>query len=72
MQVHKFVKKQGVAVILTPDRSGGNLPNGVDAWSFQKTLEISESDPPRIGASSKEILDGIAADGLFKWPDGGK
>ena len=71
MQVHKFIKKQGSAVILTSDRLGSNLPEGTDAWTFQKSLEVSDVDPPRIGASSKEIIDGINADGFFIWPDGG-
>lgn len=71
MQVHKFIKKTGIGIILTGDRSGSNLPGGADDWTYQKTVEVAEDDKPRIGASSKEILDGIAADGHFKWPDGG-
>lgn len=70
MDVHKFQKKTGSMVILTPDRAGADLPGGPNAWFFEKTLSLNENDPPRIGASSKDILAAIKRDGFYKWPDG--
>jgi hypothetical protein len=77
MLVYVFRKKQGWQRVLTLDKSGGVLPEDGRPWPWllEKSIEIKEADGPRIGASSKEILDGIAKDGYFLWPaaetDGG-
>jgi hypothetical protein len=72
MQIHKFIKRDGAGAVLTEDRTGGNLPGGPAGWLYQKAVDIHPDDQARIGASSREILDGISTDGYFKWPDGGK
>ena len=51
---------------LTSDHTGANLPG--DGWVLVEDAEINEDDGPRIGASSVEIIAGVAKDGYFILP----
>ena len=71
MLLHKFVKPLGLRAVLTPDAKGENLPKEGKPWKrwiYQKSIEISATDGPRIGASSEDIIAGIEAKGYFFWP----
>ena len=68
MLLHKFHKDVGLRCALTQDKSGGNLPNDGMPWIYEKPIYVYESDEPRIGASSVEIIAGVQADGYFLWP----
>jgi hypothetical protein len=74
MLIHVFKSGPGLERGLTADKSGANLPKDGRPWPWvlEKTLDIGASDGPRIGASSGDILDGIAKDGYFIWPAGKK
>ena len=61
MRLHEFMAKGRTA--LTSDHTGANLPG--DGWVLVEDSEINENDGPRNGASSAEILAGIAKDGYF-------
>ena len=68
MEVHVFRKQSGWKKAITLDQLGNNLPNDGQPWIYEKQMNIVATDGPRIGASSKDIIDGIEADGVFVWP----
>jgi hypothetical protein len=64
MRLHEFMAEGRTA--FTSDHAGANLPG--DGWVLVEDAEINEDDGPRIGASSAEIIAGVAKDGYFILP----
>jgi len=54
MKLYKF--RSGRRIALTKDRTGGNLPPTRPPWVYMSPVEVKANDPPRIGASSADIL----------------
>jgi hypothetical protein len=68
MIVHVFRNQLGSKKVISRDASGSNLPVVGGPWIYEKQMNIEANDGPRIGASSKEIIEGIDANGIFFWP----
>lgn len=68
MLIYKFRKPQGWRSALTEDETGANLPEDGTPWKYEKKIEISADDGPRVGASSEEIIAGVKANGFVLWP----
>ncbi|MDB5669078.1 MAG: hypothetical protein JWO25_37 [Alphaproteobacteria bacterium] len=64
MLLHKFVKATSWRGALTTDASGENLPTYGPPWIYEKEIRVRPGDR-RVGASSGEILKGIAERGYF-------
>lgn len=75
MQVHVF-RAKGDNYGFTEDQTGSNLPNVSGPWTFVKTMDLRDDDPPRVALSSQEALEGIRRKGFytnkveFKWIEG--
>lgn len=67
--LHKFVKKDSWRGALTPDVTGGNLPQIGSAWIYEKEVLVSPTDR-RTGVSSLQIAKGVSAMGYFLFPIG--
>jgi hypothetical protein len=65
--LHKFVKSDSWRGALTPDPKGENLPRHGSPWIYAKDLVVAVGDR-RIGATSGEIMKGIAERGYFLLP----
>lgn len=52
---------------LTTDELGANLPTSLAPWSYKKTIELNETDPPRVGVRlpPRELFEIIKRDGCF-------
>jgi hypothetical protein len=58
----------GTAEMVTDDRTGAKLPkHPVGSWVFSKEIYL-EPGEHRIGASSDDIIAGVAKDGYYRWP----
>ena len=66
MRLYKFTSSPGTLAALTKDESGANLPQG--NWTPAGEMNIESNDPPRIGASSAEILADMDKAGYHIWP----
>ena len=64
MQVHIFRSLSG-SYGFTPYADGSNLPSLVGPWVHSKSVQMEESDPPRIAFSTIEALSLIARDGFY-------
>ena len=64
MRVHEFEAKGRTA--FTSDHTGANLPG--HGWVLVEDAEVNEDSPARSGASSAEIIAGIAKNGYFVLP----
>jgi hypothetical protein len=64
MRLHEFMAEGRTA--FTPDHTGANLPGG--GWVLVEDAEIKKDGHPRSGASSAEIIAGVAKDGYFILP----
>jgi hypothetical protein len=59
----------GIGRAVRSNRKGAGLPKPrVGGWRFVERIDINRSDGPRIGASSREIVEGVEKDGYFIWP----
>jgi hypothetical protein len=67
IRLHKFVKADSWRGALTPDLAGDNLPVYGSPWIYAKEIVVTVGDR-RIGATSGEILKGIADRGYFLLP----
>ena len=65
--LHKFVKADSWRGALTPDPSGGNLPQHGSAWLHEKEIRVAPSDR-RVGATSLQIMKGVSERGYFLFP----
>lgn len=65
MILYKFYHNDKLRAALSTDADGGNLPGEAKDWAFQKDIEISRSDPERVGFPNDQILDAIEKDGYF-------
>ena len=66
MKLYKFTASPGTRIALTKDESGSNLPEG--KWTPAGDMNVEATDPPRIGASSADILANIDKTGYHIWP----
>jgi len=65
--LHKFVKADSWRGALTPDATGGNLPQHGSAWIYAKEVVVSPADR-RVGATSLQIANGVSERGYFLFP----
>jgi hypothetical protein len=65
--LHKFVKADSWRGALTPDATGGNLPQHGSAWIYAKEVVVSPADR-RVGATSLQIANGVSERGYFLLP----
>jgi hypothetical protein len=64
-----FEATAGTGMAVTSNRTGAGLPKPrVGSWRFVEKIDIKPFDGPRTGASSREIVEGVAKDGYFVWP----
>lgn len=66
VKLYKFICGGRVAV--SNDQAGASLPASKKPWVHNGSINVKSSDQPRVGASPKDILDGIRNDGYFVWP----
>jgi hypothetical protein len=67
MNLYKFLASPGMRVALTKDKTGSNLPRA--HWIPAGEINIEPNGPPRIGASSADILVDIEEVGYHVWPE---
>jgi hypothetical protein len=67
LRLHKFVKADSWRGALTTDASGDNLPRSGSAWIYEKEVVVTPGER-RTGATSLQIIDGIAERGYFLFP----
>ncbi|MGZ8998322.1 MAG: hypothetical protein ACXW2T_05630 [Allosphingosinicella sp.] len=65
--LHKFVKNDSWRGALTNDIKGENLPRLGSPWIYEKEVLVSPGDR-RTGASSLQIMRGVAERGYFLFP----
>jgi hypothetical protein len=69
VKYYVFKGSTGTARAVTDDKTGAKLPKrDFGSWVYERDIDIEPSDPPRIGADSREIVEGVKKDGYFLWP----
>ena len=66
MKLYRFICGRSVAVTANP--TGDRLPPSKEPWVKNGSINVKSTDRLRLGASSKDILDGVRKLGYFVWP----
>jgi len=69
MTYYIFRARVGNEMAITDDQTGGKLPRRTGAWICERPIELKLDDPPRIDATSSEIISAVERVGYFILPN---